>query len=371
MWGCHISQIKDGQNNDIIIVFRPPSVEDKNCSHFIYDNEFQKAVAYNIPTEKKLIEIAKANGMWSEYEDSYINKYDEIMEYAKKQLSESISVVGKKNIEKQIKQSEEIREKIQKKYQDIVSKSAEAIAREATVVYLISKTTYYFNTNKLLFDNINNTTDEFLLWNVVKAFLDTNKILDATLIRRVARSSPWRVRWNVGKENVATIFGSEVQNLSETQLHLVYWSQIYDSVYQSMECPPDEVIEDNNKLDVWIKEQSEKRNTEKINRDLDKKSASKGFYDKNGKFHSYGTSVEDHHENFEVVQGYFDRNGYWRDYTPEEKKARIKQIYSRNSTVARTILAKEQNTIESRGTVTDGKLRNERTYMLLGRQTPK
>ncbi len=371
MWGCSISTIKDSNGNNIPVIFRPPNIEQKSFASYVYESELKNSIEYGIPTEEKILNVAKTNNIWTTEEDNYINKFDEIITFAKKELIASTSTIAKKNLENQIKQAYRTREKVQKKYLEILSKSAESIAREASATYLVAQTTFHLKSNELIFPDIESVQDEILIWNAVKAYLDSNKIIDTSLVRKIARSSHWRIRWNLNKNSLSELFGHTTRDLSHTQLNLVYWSQVYDSVYQSMDCPSDDIIDNDEELDKWLEEQRNRHNVDRANRQLDKKSGEKGFYDKNGKFHAAAPSVEDHHENFVVIQGYYDKDGYYREYTPEEKRARVAQIYGRNAPIVRGILANEQNKIEEAGTIKDGKLRNEKTYMILGAKVNK
>lgn len=356
--------VKNKDNQDMIVAFSTPSIEDKMYIDFIYEKEFNEAVSYKIPTEKEIIELAKKHGNWTDYEDNYINKYEEIIEYSKKRMKEASSTIARKNIEKQLKQAEVNRKKIQEKYHELLNKSAESVARESQIVFLVSRITKKID-GTLLWQDINSSQDQFLIWNVVKAYHEINSKIDLKLIRKIARSPQWRLRWNISKDNCFSLFGKHIRDLSDIQTSLIYWSQVYDSAYQSMESPSEEIFNDDEKFDKWLEEQSIKHKTEKINRELDKK-RSDGFYDNQGNFHSRSSSVNDHHEYGECVTGYYDKDGYYREYTEEEKKAKIANIYGHNSTLTRRILASETDKIEKQGILKDQELRNEKTLMILG-----
>lgn len=364
MSGRNIAIIKNKQDQDTTVSFSPPSIEERVYLDFIYETELKKALSYRIPTEKEIIDLAKKNGVWTDYEDNYINKFNEIIEYSKTKAKEAVSTIARKNIEKQIKQAESNRQKIQEKYHELLNRSAESIAREAQIIYLVSRITKTLD-GQFLWANINNSQDQVLIWNTVKAYHDVTAQIDLKLIRQIARSSSWRLRWNISKDNCMGLFGRHVRDLSDIQTSLIYWSQVYDSAYQSMDCPQDDVFQNDEKFDQWLEEQSAKRKTERINKELDKK-RSDGFYDNQGKFHGRSASVNDHHEYGECVTGYYDKDGYYRDYTPEEKQARIAAIYGRNNIMTRRILAGEVNKIEQKGMLKDQELRNEKTLTMLG-----
>jgi hypothetical protein len=76
--------------------------------------------------------------------------------------------------------------------------------------------------------------------------------------RKIARTEPWRTMWNVGKKE-SSIFGVSSADMTEEQKSLMAWSSMYDSIYESPDCPHDTVIEDDDMLDGWLILQRRKR----------------------------------------------------------------------------------------------------------------
>jgi hypothetical protein len=76
--------------------------------------------------------------------------------------------------------------------------------------------------------------------------------------REVARTEPWRSVWSARK-GAAGVFGRPASELSDEQRGLVSYSLLYDSVYEHPECPPDDVVEDDDRLDGWLIEQRRER----------------------------------------------------------------------------------------------------------------
>lgn len=92
-------------------------------------------------------------------------------------------------------------------------------------------------------------------------------------IREIARTDPWRSIWsNCGGKNP---FGRPSSCWSDEQLTLCSWSKLYDNIHKSPDCPPDEVIDDDDMLDGWLILQSRKRKE-----DANKKDAETGLNDK-------------------------------------------------------------------------------------------
>lgn len=76
-----------------------------------------------------------------------------------------------------------------------------------------------------------------------------NRISETTL-REIARTEPWRGIWSIGKKT--HIFSCSAFHLSDDQKRLMQWTHMYDNIYENHECPPDEVIENDDLLDGWF-----------------------------------------------------------------------------------------------------------------------
>jgi hypothetical protein len=81
-------------------------------------------------------------------------------------------------------------------------------------------------------------------------------------IRQLSRSYPWRVYWTASKDTGTPIFNGSMSNLTDNQLRLVHWSRMYDMAYQSMERPPEWVIEDDEYFDAWMVGEDNKTNND-------------------------------------------------------------------------------------------------------------
>ncbi len=84
--------------------------------------------------------------------------------------------------------------------------------------------------------------------------------------RAVSRNEPWRSTWRTSCKTGTSVFPKSASEFTESQKVLTYWSLVYDNVYESMECPPQEVIEDDDQLDIWFEQQSIKAEESRKNK---------------------------------------------------------------------------------------------------------
>jgi hypothetical protein len=132
--------------------------------------------------------------------------------------------------------------------------TCEGVASFAKWAYILENSTYVKNQRA---DNLNIFS---LLehWNV-------SRLTDDQL-REIARTEPWQSYWQA---KTASIFGKPDCELNDEQRRLIIWTKMYDSIRESMEAPPDEVIQDDDALDGWMIIQRRKREKDKKSKEID------------------------------------------------------------------------------------------------------
>ena len=86
-------------------------------------------------------------------------------------------------------------------------------------------------------------------------------------IREIARNEPWRSVWRSACKTGSSIFDVPASHHPEPQKGLIYWSMVYDSVYESLESPSQEVINDDDLLNEWFEQQADKNAEKKKSKD--------------------------------------------------------------------------------------------------------
>lgn len=69
--------------------------------------------------------------------------------------------------------------------------------------------------------------------------------------------------WSAAKAANAPPFPGPASEWDVNKLRLVKWTQLYDSVYEAYERPPDYIIEDDTELDKWLDEVYKEREAER------------------------------------------------------------------------------------------------------------
>ena len=128
-------------------------------------------------------------------------------------------------------------------------------------------------------------SDSTVLEGVIN-FLDGD-IITIEEFRELARTDPWRTMWSLGKEGCLS---SSPMEWTDDQKTLVTFAKMYDNAYQSMECPPDNVFEDDDMFDGWLISQKRDREKGKNTQHVDKM---KGISDKAQEVFVFAPTRED------------------------------------------------------------------------------
>ena len=142
---------------------------------------------------------------------------------------------------------------------EITRFSAESRAESARADFLVSVCTM---TGDLLderrwpsFELFRRCTDDALVTESRWAHMRVMRGTPITIVRALARSDEWRVRWKGIKESGGQAFEGPSTSWSRDQIHLVYWSDFYDTVHAHPDCPDRFVIDDDHALQQWMNRQ--------------------------------------------------------------------------------------------------------------------
>jgi hypothetical protein len=144
---------------------------------------------------------------------------------------------------------------IQKRKREFYDFTAAAKAKYDSDLFLLSKSV--LADDKLFFNYFNiEDVDVRIIYYFLSAFLQYMNYIPSHIYRAIARGHGqsgkiWRRRWSAWdrKHIDCNIFMEE----------LIYWTQLYDSVFDAYEKPDEIVIEDDDSLDMWLYKQKMER----------------------------------------------------------------------------------------------------------------
>ena len=240
----------------------PPDIQGVLDSCEEYWSVYDSCCSTGIRTQDQMLEWMIEEELWSYYEESQIAKIKEKIEETKVSCYENrrnkMAVNAHKNqirgLERGFKQLSEAKHKY-------FATTCEGIASAARAAFIVENNTFC-NGQRYDFSEISveGVSSE------ATAFHD----IEDSIIRYLARSEPWRTIWATRTNTSSPLFLNEPNiDLTLNQKSLLAWSQMYDNVYESMDCPDQYVIDDDDLLDGWFIQQAKKREKDKAQQDLE------------------------------------------------------------------------------------------------------
>lgn len=243
-----------------LLLFKHPSNIILLHSRRVYDSEFNKCKKEGLLTTGEMKKLIEERNFISQEDRNRLSSLKSKLEGQKVLLARTVKVKAnqdriKKVIDELEKQIREIEIKERIKY----SMTADTAAEESRLLYLCWSCCYDANTNKLYWEAYNYfATESKLLFRqrVLSEFITFYGGIHTTIIRAVARSNLWRIRYVTSLKTSEPLFGVPTSEYSNDMLNLAYWSHFYQNIYEMMpeDQPSDLIIEDDVALDAYMKD---------------------------------------------------------------------------------------------------------------------
>ena len=240
----------------------PPTIEDKLESCEVYDQSYIKALNEEMMTEHQMVDWMIEHNLWSHHEEKDLDGIKKNIDDVKVEIYKLNKEKSKANQLKRYLRSieQKLNEQLNKKNLYYYN-TCESIANLEKLRYLIKRNCLQNNRSlDLEDDEIDYALDCF-----------RESILSESIIRELSRNEPWRSLWFMRNNIKQDLFFITDRDLTINQQNLLLWSQTYDNIHESLDCPSDDVIDDDDMLDGWLIFQARKRKQEKVEQDMNKK----------------------------------------------------------------------------------------------------
>ena len=260
-----VSMIRSGKvfinHSKVFLEIRPITIDQNFFSCQIYNEAYEKAMSDEIMTEEDVNEWMLENELWTIYDDKKEEGLKKDIERLKIEIynareNEKLA----RNIRAYIRGGElQLASHLNKKYM-YHQNTCEGVAAAERLSWIFKNTTYH-NDSLYEFDDL---SLQYVVDEWQSHFLNDNKTRD------LARNEPWRSLWITRESSGMKLFANPPNTeLTHNQKNLLIWSQMYDNIQESLECPPKEVIEDDDMLDGWFILQSQKREKERSEKEFE------------------------------------------------------------------------------------------------------
>lgn len=243
---------------DQTYIYKSPSPQTTLVGYHKYIQAYKEAIDSGIfLSDEQELELLKSEHLWSDSEEKKLKNLHEIIKtlYSQKQQYKYQS--RKLNqVENIIINAQAQLEKLQSVRYMLFNQTARYQALHIMYGFVISQCLRDIKYD-LIWPSYDRFEDDYnveLSGFFIKSIFYDN-LFPESQIREIARSEPWRSQWKTATKLKTKLFN--LNQLDAPRFQLCYWTNIYDSIYDSMDCPPSDIINDDSYLNEWLRIQSE------------------------------------------------------------------------------------------------------------------
>jgi len=198
--------------------------------------------------EENVTNIMINLGLWTKETDKIIKQLEKRIETSKVELFENfMRPDNQKRIKRNLESFRDQLNKITSKKTDFSANTLEGYASSIKNEYMICQNLY--KNSKRVFNDNDSDSHSYSQFN--ELVFEINKYtISINDFKKISRHYIWKSYWNAHKNN--PIFPGPISEWTDDQRSLVSFSQMYDSIYEHPESPPEGVIEDDDMLDGWM-----------------------------------------------------------------------------------------------------------------------
>lgn len=257
----------------------------------VYDLEFLEGSL----TDDERIPLLRENGWWTDEDEIDLAKIPKIIEQMKLDYFNSFYYDDTRSYIKSNIQIQENRMHLLLEKKNYLYKGTCEHARDqATLFHLIENCSTYQDGSRVDFE-------KFSIHTLMSRY--NSEVLTDNEIRQIAKSSRFRNMWSAHKEELCRDCSSVMKTT------LINWAKVYDNVWESAECPDENIVQDDIALDGWFVFRRRKHNEEKKKQSAEDRT--KGMSNANEIFMSA--------KNIQEMQAIYNMNS-------EEAKHKLKQL---------------------------------------------
>lgn len=219
-------------------------------SYEIYEEYYDIHYMDDVLTLQEMNELVREYKLWDDKDELKVKSIDSYLDDLKLSAYHNhFDKLKLKNIKLEIDMCEKKQIELLLKKNQLVHLTCESLATQAQWTWIIENSTYYKDGDTRYDWDVVSVRYAMNIW-------DENSI-SAKQFREIARSSTWRQMWAIGKKT-SNIFSCPSSDMTKEQLTLCSFSIMYDNVYESSDCPSEDIINDDHCLDGWFIDQKNK-----------------------------------------------------------------------------------------------------------------
>lgn len=237
------------------------TLEDEYLSNEIFMESFDQARSDEIMTQDEMFDWMMDRGLWSQENEDKIKACEGNIEKLKVEIFNARSKEKlRETARTYLRATEKALAKLQAEKDELFSKTCEGLASQDKMMFLFERCCFV-GSQPLDFKDVD-IGDLYYQFNQSQ--------LNEKQLRELARNDPWRLAW-YAKDHSPLFANDPSRTLSNEQKGILIWANMYDNIQESMDCPTEDVINDDDMLDGWFIIQRKKQASEKAKSELESK----------------------------------------------------------------------------------------------------
>jgi len=242
-----------------------PSRELMLLAEYVYADIINSLRFEGMMTDEEAGTVLLRMQIWTPHDDDNLEKLEKHLEDKKVDLYESMFHSEKQEtIRRQIKHAKSAINKSIAKKHFLDHNTLRHHALLTKKKFLVAMCLIDSDGNHVYNENTFWNSDSTVIEQAISAL--EKDIISMEEYRELARTEPWRSIWGTGKEKC---LGTPSCEWTDEQKILATFSKMYENAQQSLDCPPDEVFEDDDMFDGWMISQRREREREQKKKQVD------------------------------------------------------------------------------------------------------
>lgn len=238
---------------------RNPTPAEQDRGRLLYARRLRECRLRGIPDRSAMRNVAVSAGALLQEDLDRQAAIERMIERLTDGRAKTTSVSQKRQIDEDV---ERLRQELMELRMDeaaIMAWSAESVAEHSREAWYICCGTLSGDLlDEPVWPDLNARAacaDQGLLEDSRLAFERIHAGLPSTIIRALARTSAWRLRWQATRSSGTTPFEGHSGCWDANKIALVHWSEFYDTIYKHPDCPADAIVNDDHAIQEWLNQQ--------------------------------------------------------------------------------------------------------------------
>lgn len=254
------------------LIFKFPGVFVRAKAKYFYDREYKRSLEEGLLSNEGMKKVLETRNLITAEDKQTLISLKNKLAAQKLLLAKTTKVKANQDrIKVIIHDLEDKIRQIELKERSKLSMTAENKAEESKLLFLCWASTFEFYSDKLLWPEfdifLQEHSIEFRL-RVMSEFMLFYSGISTSIIRTIARSGLWRIRYVTSLKTSEPLFGVPTSEYTNDMLNLAYWSHYYQNIYEMLpdSQPPEHIIEDDEALDAYMHDYYEEQKRDNVSR---------------------------------------------------------------------------------------------------------